>query len=107
MFGVNKVIRQRPSLEYLRQFREEILALAEQYGAYNIRVFGSVARDEATADSDVDLLVSFHEDASLYDVSGFWQDLQNLLGFSVDITEDHDGLRERFRKRVMKDAVAL
>ena len=96
-----------PTLESLRARREDILAVAEQYGAYNLRVFGSVARGDAVPGSDIDLLVSFRSGTSLYELSGFLQDIQELLGQSVDIVEDHPGLRERFRQRIMKDAVPL
>lgn len=99
--------RQAPTLDMLRARRTEILALAERYGAYNLRVFGSVARGDAKPDSDVDLLVNFREGASLFELSGFWQDLQDLLGVGVDIVEDHTGLRERFRRRIMKDVTTL
>lgn len=96
-----------PTLEALRARRDEILALAERYGASNVRVFGSVARGDATPDSDIDLLVDFAPDASLYDLSGLWQDLRALMGREVDVVEDHAGLRERFRRRIMKDVVSL
>lgn len=95
------------TLEELRARRDEILELAQRYGAMNVRVFGSVARGEATPDSDVDLLVNFREGTSLFELSGFWQDLQELLGKSVDVVEDHPGLRERFRRRIMKDIIPL
>ena len=49
----------QPTLDDLRQLRDEILRIAEQYGASNVRVFGSVARGDARPDSDVDLLVDF------------------------------------------------
>lgn len=45
--------------ELLHEKREEILALAARYGARNVRVFGSVARGTATAESDIDFLVTF------------------------------------------------
>ncbi len=95
-----------PTLDNLRARRDEILALAERYGAYNVRVFGSVARGEASADSDVDLLVSFREDASLYDLSGLWQEMQELLGCKVNIISE-GGLRDRFQKRIQPDLVTL
>lgn len=95
------------TLDDLRARRDDILALAERYGAYNVRVFGSVARGDAAPDSDVDLLVQFRDGVSLYEISGLHQDLQDLLGQSVDIVEDYPGLRERFRKRALKDAVPL
>jgi predicted nucleotidyltransferase len=91
----------------LRAHREQILALAERYGAYNVRVVGSVARGDAHPTSDVDLLVNFRESASLFELSGFWQDLQELLGVDVDVVEDHPSLRERFRQRLLKDAIPL
>lgn len=96
-----------PTLETLRAYREEIIAAARRNKAFNVRVFGSVARGNATFDSDIDLLVNFGEGASLYDLAGLQQDLQELLGYSVDVVEDHPGLREHFRRRVAKDAVTL
>ncbi len=97
-----------PSLDDLRARRDEILALARRYGAYNVRVFGSVARGEATPESDFDLLVSFDEGASLYELSGLWQDLQDLLQRKVDLTTENSNPRnERFMRRVLKEAVTL
>lgn len=95
------------TLAALRARRAEILALAERYGAYNLRVFGSVARGDARPDSDVDLLVNFQPGTSLFELSGFWQDLHTLLGVPVDLVEDHPGLRERFRQRILKDVRPL
>ncbi|TVR19418.1 MAG: nucleotidyltransferase [Anaerolineaceae bacterium] len=97
-----------PTLAQLRARRDEILAVAEQNGAFNVRVFGSVARGEATAKSDVDLLVSMREGASMFDVIGLWLDLQEMLGCEVSlITDDEHPRKERFMQRVRKDAVPL
>lgn len=96
-----------PSLATLRARREDILALAARYHARNVRVFGSVARGEATPDSDIDLLVEFGEKASLFDLSGLWLDLEALLDHKVDVISDHAGMRPRFRQRVMRDVVPL
>lgn len=97
-----------PTLDDLRARRDEILALVERHNAYNVRVFGSVARGEETPSSDIDMLVSFQEGASIYDISGLWQDLQELLGCDVDlVTDDEHPRRARFLRRAMKDAVAL
>lgn len=95
-----------PTLEALRARREEILALAARYGAYNVRVFGSVARGDARPASDVDLLVSFREGTSLFELSELWQDLQELLGHDVNIVSEN-GLRARFRKHIESDLVPL
>ncbi|GCL40340.1 hypothetical protein NIES80_00240 [Dolichospermum planctonicum] len=58
-----------------------------------MRVFGSVARGEATADSDVDFLVELKPQSSLFDYIGLMQDLAALLGRKVDIAEP-DNLRK-------------
>ena len=76
-------------LEQLRARREEIVALCARYGAYEVRVFGSVARGDTHAESDVDLLVTFRAGASIFDQIGLWQDLNDLLGCSVDLLTDH------------------
>lgn len=96
-----------PTLAALRARRDEIIALAKKHRASNVRVFGSVARGDVTPESDVDLLVTFEPNASLYDLSALSQDLQELLDWRVDVVEDHDNLRERFRRRVLKDVVPL
>ncbi|HRL13506.1 MAG TPA: nucleotidyltransferase domain-containing protein [Aggregatilineales bacterium] len=96
------------TLEDLRAYREQILALAEQYGAYDVRVFGSVARGEAEANSDVDFMVKFRSGASLWDAVGLWQDLQALLGCKVSlVSEDDRQARERFMRRARQDEVML
>lgn len=64
--------------------REDILRLAAQYGASNVRVFGSVARGEARPDSDVDFIMKFRDDTNIFDMVGLWQDLTDLMGREVD-----------------------
>jgi len=78
-----------PTLEALRAQRDAILALCARHGAYDVRVFGSVARGEASPSSDVDLLVRFQPDRSIFDQVGLWQDLGDLLGCEVDLLTDH------------------
>ncbi len=94
------------TIEELRKRREQIIALAGSHGARNVRVFGSVARGEATPDSDVDLVVDFDAGRSLLDHGALIMDLQDTLGCRVDVVSAK-GLRERFRDRVFADAVPL
>lgn len=95
-----------PTLADLRARRDDILRAAAQYGAYNVRVFGSVARGDATEGSDVDLVVQFQDWVSLYELSGLKQHLEALLGRSVDIA-DSETQKRRFLERIAKDVVAL
>lgn len=94
------------TLDTLRTHRDAILAVAEQYGAYNVRVFGSIAHGEASAASDIDLLVTYHEKASLLDAAALWQDLEDLLGCHVDVVDDR-AIKPRMRASILRDAVPL
>lgn len=90
----------------LTEKRDEILRIAARHGAKNIRVFGSVARGDADAASDVDVLVDMEPGRSLLDMGGLLMDLQDVLGCSVDVVTER-GLRPRIRDRVLKEAVPL
>jgi uncharacterized protein len=90
----------------LQEKRQQILALAEKYGAHNIRVFGSVARGEARLDSDIDFLVELEPGRSLFDLGGLLYELQLLLGVEVDVVTEK-GLRPRIREHVLREAVPL
>jgi predicted nucleotidyltransferase len=101
--------------EILAAKREEILQIAAKYGAYNIRIFGSVARGEADVNSDVDFLVEMETGRSLFDLGGLLMELQDILGCEVDIVTEK-GLRSplaapqgasRIRERVLNEAVPL
>ena len=73
--------------ERLRERRPELLAAAARRGASNLRIFGSVARGDNDAESDVDFLVDFEASRSLVDVAGLILDLQEILGVPVDVVE--------------------
>lgn len=90
----------------LRARRREILAYAAEHGARNVRVFGSTARGEAEASSDVDLLVEMEPGRNLLDLVGFWQDLEDLLGSHVDVLTD-GGVSPHMRDRIFAEAVPL
>ena len=92
--------------EILKAYREEILRIAALYGAYNVQVFGSVARGEARLDSDVDFLVELEPQRTLLDQIALMQSLEELLGRKVDLTEP-ETLHELIRDKVLREAVAL
>jgi len=92
--------------ELLLPFKEEILKIATKYGAYNLRVFGSVARGQASADSDIDFLVELEPQRTLLDQIALMQSLEQLLGRKVDVTEP-ETLHELIRDKVLREAVVL
>jgi predicted nucleotidyltransferase len=95
-----------PRLDQLRARREDIERLASQHGARNLRVFGSVARNEAGPQSDLDVLVDFEPGRSLLDQVGFEQDLSDLLGCQVDVVVD-GGISPYMQASILRDAVPL
>ena len=95
------------TLAQLRSSRgAEILRLAGDYGATNVRVFGSFARGDANIDSDVDFLVDLSKGRSLLDLIRLQRRLETLLDRKVDVVSSR-GMRERVRESVMRDAVPL
>lgn len=92
--------------QVLRDKREEILTIAARHGAFNVRLFGSVARGEAGTGSDVDILVDLEPGRSLLDHAALLLELQDLLGCRVDVVTVR-GLREPLRDRVLEEAVPL
>jgi predicted nucleotidyltransferase len=92
--------------EIRSQYRAQIVAAAENRGAHNIRVIGSVARGDQRYDSDIDFLVDFEKGRSLLDLTGLWLDLETVLGCKVDVVSSR-GLKPRLASEVMRDAVSL
>jgi predicted nucleotidyltransferase len=90
----------------LRSHRSEILETARARGASRVRVFGSVARGDATETSDIDFLVDLDVDRGLFDLGGLLMDLEELLGHNVDVVTEA-GLRSRVAPSVLDDAVDL
>ena len=94
------------NIDELKERREAILQIAARHGARDVRIFGSLVRGQARPDSDVDVLVNLEPGRSLFDLGGLLMDLQELLGRPVDVVTEQ-GLRERIRERVLKEAILL
>ncbi|MFZ4434669.1 MAG: helix-turn-helix domain-containing protein [Microthrixaceae bacterium] len=95
-----------PLARRLRHQRKSILRTADRRRARNVRVFGSVARGDDTATSDVDLLVDLDEGVGLLDLIGLERELADLLGVDVDVVPAQS-LKPAIREQVLREAVIL
>ena len=91
----------------LQERRDEILAVAQQHGAFNVRIFGSVARGEEREDSDIDFLIDYDlaKISSWFPV-GLIQDLEQLLNRKVDVVTTKS-LHYFIREKVIAEAISL
>ncbi|MDB9312963.1 nucleotidyltransferase family protein [Spirulina sp. CS-785/01] len=95
------------TFENLLQQRDKILTVAQRHGAFNVRVFGSVVREEASDQSDVDFLVDYDRShRSSWFPMGLIEDLEGLLGVRVDVVTE-TSLKSRLRDRILQEAKPL
>lgn len=92
--------------ELLQQKRDDILRIAAKHGAYNIRVFGSVARGEAGPDSDIDLLIERGPITTSWFPAGLVLELEETLGQRVEVVTEK-ALNRHLRDRVLREAIPL
>ena len=76
----------------------------DRMGIKSLALFGSVARDRARSDSDIDLLVEFHRTPDLFEFAGVKLRLEELLGCRVDLVT-RAGIRPELRRRILKEAI--
>lgn len=93
--------------ELIQEKREEIISIAAKHGAYNLRVFGSVARGEETPSSDIDFLIDYDlNKITAWFPSGLVQDLETLLNCQVDVVTANS-LHYFIQDKVFKEAILL
>lgn len=90
----------------LSRYRAEILRIAAEHGASHVRAFGSRARGEGRADSDIDLLLDLEAGRSLLDLIGLEHAIEDLTHLDVDVVTT-GGLSPYLRDRVLAEAVPL
>ncbi|MBM9537669.1 nucleotidyltransferase family protein [Desulfobulbus alkaliphilus] len=90
----------------VQEKREQILRISAAHGARNVRIFGSVARNEASDASDIDFLVELEPGSSLLDLGGLLVELEQLLARRVDIVTEQ-GLHWYLRDKIINEARPL
>jgi predicted nucleotidyltransferase len=94
------------ALEIRQAHRRSIPEMAARHGALNVRIVGSVAREEGGPDSGVDLLFEVEPRRSLLDIVGLAQEFEALLGSRVDVLTDN-GLSPYLQQQILDEALAL
>jgi len=94
------------TLKKIREKKADIIKISQHYHAENIRLFGSVARGEATDKSDVDFLVSFMPNASLLDQAGMIEELSKLLQRNVDVVSER-AVSPYLQETINAEAISL
>ena len=92
--------------QLLHDKRDEVIRIAAQHVVTRVRVFGSVARDQAISTSDIDLLVDIGPQTSSWFPAGLVLDLEGLLGRPIDIVTER-ALRPELRESLLRDAQPL
>lgn len=94
------------SIEALKEQRELIIEVAHKHGASNIRLFGSIVRNEDLPESDIDLLVEFDAARSLFDLIALKLELEEMLGKKVDVVTER-ALHPAIAENVKNEAISL
>ena len=94
------------TLDLVHEKSEEIRQIAAKHGVLSIRLFGSVARDEAKPESDIDFLVEVGPDTSPWFPAGLMVDLEDILGRRIEVVVER-ALNDRIRDRVLQEAVPI
>jgi len=102
---IRRALQRRPS-EVLAEHLDEVRALIKRHNATDPRIFGSVARGSDRENSDLDLMVTYGPQASLFDEIALRLELEELLGVKVDVVAS-DATVGRVPRSARRDAVPL
>ena len=94
--------------QILQKHRADVLEIMARYPLLaNLRVVGSVARGDDTEESDIDFLVDLLPGATLFDMGGLHEDLEELLGVPVDVISARSRMHEYMRQAIEREAVGV
>jgi hypothetical protein len=97
---------ERTLTKFLEILRQQAPTLAERYSVETLEVFGSYVRAEQKEDSDLDLLVTFHETPGLLTFIALENYLSDVLGVTVDLVMK-DSLKPAIGRIILREAVPV
>lgn len=95
----------RTTQEYIDIIQAHAAELQQRFGITSMRLFGSVARNEQTSISDIDLFVTMPPQFYNYILAS--QYLEEILGCQVDLIQDHKNLRPFLRQQIENDGINI
>lgn len=96
-----------PSILSIKQIKEKIRPIMEKHKVKDVYLFGSYARGEANRDSDIDIYCDSGNLSTLWELSGFKEELINVLGKDVDIVTIGSQMSEYFEEQLKTDMIKL
>lgn len=96
-------MKRSAAVNLLQHYRKE---LSEEYHVSSLSLFGSVARDEAQPDSDIDILVEFSHPVGLFHFIELQQRLEEILGCKVDLGTPRS-LKPYIKERILQEAIVV
>ena len=99
-------VSRNESLTVIAEIRQRILPVLRKHGVKRAGIFGSVARGDATPESDVDILVELDAGASLFDFIDVKHDLEDALGRRIDLVE-YAAIKPRLRDRILREEAPI
>lgn len=98
--------KQNITIDTIAKHKKKILQLARKFGVLTIRIFGSVARGQANAKSDIDFLVTMKKGRSYFDLIDFSYSLEEIFKRRVDVVTERS-LHPYIRDKILQEAVPL
>lgn len=92
-----------PAIKYILNKREQIINIAKQNKIHNVKLFGSVLREEDNPNSDIDFLVECSDDCSLFDIISLKYDLEEFLRRQIDVVTS-DSIHWTLRDKILQEA---
>jgi len=92
-----------PAIKEILNKREQIISIAKQNKIHNVKLFGSVLREEDNSNSDIDFLVECSDDCSLFDIISMKYALEEFLGRQIDVVTS-DSIHWTLRDKILQEA---
>jgi predicted nucleotidyltransferase len=92
--------------QILQALTDNLKTVHDRFGVDSLSVFGSIARDSLTSESDVDILVRYHETPGIFSFLDLKQYLEEIVGWPVDLVTE-GALKKQLRSKILQEAIRV